>query len=581
MAITYNAGTNVLTVTGAGNTFAAIYAADVAGGWGVVNNQGTNQYYLVCHLVIGDGSTSTDLTDTNVHVQIGDAARARYIQVTSKATFQLGTLSNGTYTTDYGGYANAFTIYPYGGYVDSAGTWKLYGCAVCVATSSIYTRITGAVDFRGCVFSGAGCLFLYGASGTIYRCTSMSINYGLLAYTGSITMDDIVLESPTYGMPLGLTANLEGSGIKINTSTTRALNIGNGAGISPSMRLTDCEYDRDEVYTYSADYTHLLDLQSLDILVLDEQGSAIEDAQIDMTDNVNALFANYTTNLVGYWPLWGSGDDESVNDYDFTTISGATASTDRWGKQGRAYYFDGGDYMQTTATGVLPTGDFTIGLWFKKASGTGTLLAMYNTAAPYTGLRIGTPSGGSNIYLWLCDGVAGVDTNLGAWGDDTWHHLVVNQVNATKVLEIWVDGRYIYRGAIARAFAASTNPLRLGREFVADRYLTGYMSELMMWSRVLTFKEIAQLYCYQKPYFETDASGIVSTASMQNFLMYNNGVGNGMGATFNTFTDFNPYSYRIQKSGYVSVSGELTVDAPSQLKAVMRLANVGGQEIPR
>lgn len=74
MAISYNAGTNTLTVTGAGNTFAAIYAADVAGGWGVVRNQG-QQYYFGCHIVIGDGSTITDLTDEAAETA-ADAAEA-------------------------------------------------------------------------------------------------------------------------------------------------------------------------------------------------------------------------------------------------------------------------------------------------------------------------------------------------------------------------------------------------------------------------------------------------------------------------------------------------------------------------
>jgi len=62
MAITYDSGSNTITVAGDnggnGYTMADVYAADVAGSWGVVTEIIANQaYYVNAHLAIGDGST--------------------------------------------------------------------------------------------------------------------------------------------------------------------------------------------------------------------------------------------------------------------------------------------------------------------------------------------------------------------------------------------------------------------------------------------------------------------------------------------------------------------------------------------
>ena len=71
MAITYNAGTNIITVTGYTEgtpcTFLDIYNADVAGGWGVVTRQCTNQYCFDAQVYIGDGSTVTWFVDKYFH----------------------------------------------------------------------------------------------------------------------------------------------------------------------------------------------------------------------------------------------------------------------------------------------------------------------------------------------------------------------------------------------------------------------------------------------------------------------------------------------------------------------------------
>jgi len=102
MAITYNAGTNVITVTGYTEatpcTFLDVYNADISGGWGKVTRQCTNQFCFDCFLQIGDASTATWFADTKKQIywsQIG-TTWDKYIVIKNNAHFRLGVLVDDT-----------------------------------------------------------------------------------------------------------------------------------------------------------------------------------------------------------------------------------------------------------------------------------------------------------------------------------------------------------------------------------------------------------------------------------------------------------------------------------------------------
>lgn len=92
MAITYNAGTNTITVTGYTEvtpcTFLDFFNADVAGGWGVVTRLCNDFFCFSCHLTIGDDLTTTWFKDT-LKTAIFTAASCKFY-VKTLATFQLG-----------------------------------------------------------------------------------------------------------------------------------------------------------------------------------------------------------------------------------------------------------------------------------------------------------------------------------------------------------------------------------------------------------------------------------------------------------------------------------------------------------
>jgi hypothetical protein len=143
----YNAGTNTATASGAGSTnFAALVAADVAGGWGKYTADATGTQ-IICagKIVIGDSSNACVFTDTNKQIFFnGAGGSANWIRVKTGSTLTLGTLLNaGRYSTN-AGCSILFTM-SYGFITilaDSGSAVSFYSCLV-VASSSCVGSVAG------------------------------------------------------------------------------------------------------------------------------------------------------------------------------------------------------------------------------------------------------------------------------------------------------------------------------------------------------------------------------------------------------------------------------------------------------
>jgi hypothetical protein len=82
--------------------------------------------------------------------------------------------------------------------------------------------------------------------------------------------------------------------------------------------------------------------------------------------NLSAQSQNIPTNgLIAYWPFNGNALDESGNNNN-GIVTGASLTTDRYGNQKSAYYFDSEDFIEINDSAITPfNGDFTISFWFK------------------------------------------------------------------------------------------------------------------------------------------------------------------------------------------------------------------------
>lgn len=196
MAITYDAGSNTITVTGYTElvpcTFEDVYQADVSGGWGVVTKQGV-QYLVDCRLVIGDRSTTTWFIDTFKQVQfLGTAISVNQqilIEVKDYGNFRLGEIASVANKTGKKGCSILFTFsgyYPVMMKVTGEnGVFELY--------DSNFTSTTNLRAETTCT----------GRQGKIYECTFLNI----LAITGNLDCHRVTISTPDRGVY----ANVEGA----------------------------------------------------------------------------------------------------------------------------------------------------------------------------------------------------------------------------------------------------------------------------------------------------------------------------------------------------------------------------------
>jgi hypothetical protein len=183
MAITYNAGTNTITVVGGPYNFTDVYNADVAGGWGVSHLQGTAQFLFDAKIVVGDGTTPTTFSDAGKQIVFSDgvlsANTEKFIYVCNNATFTLGTLADAatkrtrdgcslfSFDTTYYGYlvgpqSNSALIYLYGCNLYSPtmeAWWQAVNAYNINCNGRAYPHIsvyTIAQDYNNVIISGEG-----------------------------------------------------------------------------------------------------------------------------------------------------------------------------------------------------------------------------------------------------------------------------------------------------------------------------------------------------------------------------------------------------------------------------------------
>jgi len=151
--ITYDSGTNTITVTGYTEatpcTFTDIYNADVANGWGVVSKQGKNQFLLQCRLYVGDGSTDTWMRTVEEQITFetnGCGSWKNVLYIKTNATFTSGILISESKRQGKHGSSITVRITDVGDInpifkVSSSGIVYLYATHIsCINSSTLWIR---------------------------------------------------------------------------------------------------------------------------------------------------------------------------------------------------------------------------------------------------------------------------------------------------------------------------------------------------------------------------------------------------------------------------------------------------------
>ncbi len=144
--------------------------------------------------------------------------------------------------------------------------------------------------------------------------------------------------------------------------------------------------------------------------------------------SINAFAQIPTNGLVGYWPFNGNANDESGNSHN-GTVTGAVLTSDRYGENNGAYYFDGtSDYIYITNSSLVSGSYVSISMWvFTDGTGAGYPIISGNqndyniyikNDSTLVWIITNTPSGSSPTTSYF--------TKNGFLPPNQWNHIVLN-----------------------------------------------------------------------------------------------------------------------------------------------------------
>lgn len=216
-----------------------------------------------------------------------------------------------------------------------------------------------------------------------------------------------------------------------------------------------------------------------------------------------------TTNLVSYYKLDSNSNDVwSTNNGTDTSVSYVT------GKVNNAASFNGSSSkVDISGTTGLPTG----------AGARSMAFWVYMTSAPAgTYYIIGWGGSGTDLdfRFFIQATIVGIDqynhsgTISNTFATDTWIHVIVTYPGSGSTYTIYKNGSSI--GTLNTTATPNTSAANFSIGYRAsntDGYLTGYVDEAGIWSKVLSAQEITDLY--------NGGSGqtMVTATSTGNFFM--------------------------------------------------------------
>lgn len=200
----------------------------------------------------------------------------------------------------------------------------------------------------------------------------------------------------------------------------------------------------------------------------------------------------------------GDINDSSGNGYNGTATNAPLSHSSGKFNQGASFGGSATSFIQLPTNGTTrPTGDFTISAWVKSSTtgATSWIYAPYNSIdSTQAGLGFGITSGNvlylicgenvdySNTHYKIVNGLTNVV-------DGKWHFVATTRTGGT--LKLYVDGKDDSGSTVGSGtgLAYNTNAIPyIGKRYSAAEYYTGFIDELAIWNKVLTLREIRNIY---------------------------------------------------------------------------------------
>ena len=195
-------------------------------------------------------------------------------------------------------------------------------------------------------------------------------------------------------------------------------------------------------------------------------------------------------NLVQRWPFDGNANNVVSGGID-AKIHDAHLTTDRFGNENSAYYFDGyWDRMQADNVANFRKESFTANVWVNstQTSGFGDILRTHNGNGHGWLFRFNE----GKIEIWEGRTASKGVTSDKSYADGNWHMMTYVRNVEKMVGQLYVDGIYVCEYKMT-GINDSPTTLWFGTYETGEWY-NGKMDDVRLYNRALTAEEIAALY---------------------------------------------------------------------------------------
>ena len=272
-------------------------------------------------------------------------------------------------------------------------------------------------------------------------------------------------------------------------------------------------------------------------------------------NSINLLPSNLKVGLKAFYPFSGNANDASGNNNN-GTVTGATLTTDRFGNANSAYSFNGSSFIDLgniSGVGYSSSQDITMSFWINEGA-TGTVISKYtNLDAP-----------NSNFFFAKATStaqVAGNGTNSFTANNITdyrWTNYVFVASAGTNKSFIYRNGILVATGSLNANGSLSATKIMLGRLMGSpSNFFTGKIDDVLIYNRVLTAAEIAQLLNFQPKVTwstgaTTNAISVTPTATTKYFATISDGINSCVDSVTITVSDigvFDPFPTQSSTCG--------------------------------
>jgi hypothetical protein len=220
-----------------------------------------------------------------------------------------------------------------------------------------------------------------------------------------------------------------------------------------------------------------------------------------------------TDSLLGWWPFNENAIDESDNNNDGYEVD-VTLSSDRFGNQNKCFHFDNSnEYILVPNNGSLDLdSSFSISLWFYSEN-TDVFNSFISKAScndpSLRGYVCGLQdfnTGGDNskihfqAYPYMYDANPTLPDENGVISLYVWYHFVITYDKTSNYLKYYLNNELIESTELFFDIEHTELDLIFGNHFdifqgnCVNSFMIGKLDDIGIWNRVLTDKEIDDLY---------------------------------------------------------------------------------------